>query len=40
MRKRGVSLSTIALIVVGLGYAGVKYIAPDFDPLGLSLIHI
>ena len=29
MEKRGMSLSTIALIVVGLGYAGLKYFAPD-----------
>ena len=37
MKKRGMSLSTIALLVVGLGYAGVKHFAPDFAPLaGLS----
>jgi len=36
MGKRSVSVSTIALIVVGLGYAGVKHFAPDFNPFNQS----
>ena len=36
MKKRSVSVSTIALLVVGLGYAGVKHFAPNFDSLAGS----